>query len=132
MPQKRAPGKSPASLREHPLRRLVLDDNLCRSAANEPCIPLPIKETYTPPKSPIFPKRDLLTLPLQTLPDVIGCLPALRELSCDNNRLAEVPRVLATGTMCNLILLSLAGNRISVVEPWASCLVGLKSLYLQV
>ena len=69
---------------------------------------------------------------LRALPDDIGCLPSLRELSCDNNRLAEVPPVLAAGNVCNLVLLSLGNNLISEVPSWASCLVGLKTLNLQV
>jgi internalin A len=69
---------------------------------------------------------------LRALPEDMGCLPSLRELSCDNNRLTEVPPVLAAGNVCNLVLLSLGNNLISEVPSWASRLVGLKTLNLQV
>jgi Leucine-rich repeat (LRR) protein len=55
----------------------------------------------------------------------------LRELSCDTNRLAEVPPVLAEESLCQLQFLSLANNAISLVPEFAGQWLALKSLNMQ-
>ncbi len=58
-------------------------------------------------------------------------LPNLRELSCDKNRLTEVPSVVASDSMRGLQLLSLAHNYIAEVPPWVSSLEAIKTLNLE-
>ena len=57
--------------------------------------------------------------PHSCLPDFLSSpgLPALRELSCDNNMLTQVPDVLASEYMSDLAHLSLSNNSISAVPP---------------
>ena len=68
---------------------------------------------------------------LSCLPDIICHLPSLRDLSADHCRFTEVPAVLASEEMSRLVVLSLGNNMITSLPAWADEWRSLKSLNLE-